>query len=273
MKITACPRCGSKKIFQGKLKEGILTGYTPTKYVCRNCGYQGSPLIFDKESEYKKFVSEIEDEDIKTDEEEISENDKKIMDDLKNIAEETEHYDEDRKILKSTASRLGVCLIVAGILITSVSLGMYLYQTGVLIIDGIILLAVGLIFSDEEKIKTNKYPRIAGSIFIITGAFFFLLFVMLLFFALNIDMFAIDERSTLLPVQGALINITIVIIIFSIIEIIGGIFSISKKRWEIAMLAGIIGTIIFPPLSTIPSLIGLILITYSRKAFKTNKSI
>ena len=55
MKITACPICGSRKIFQGRLKEGVLTGYT-SRYVCRKCGYQGSPIIFDSEKEYKKFT-------------------------------------------------------------------------------------------------------------------------------------------------------------------------------------------------------------------------
>ena len=54
MDIYTCPRCGSKKIFQGRLKEGVLTGYTD-RYVCRDCGYQGSPLIFDNIDEYNKF--------------------------------------------------------------------------------------------------------------------------------------------------------------------------------------------------------------------------
>ena len=59
MKITACPKCGSKNIFQGTMGDGVLTGYT-TKDVCRNCGYQGSPIIFDSEKEYKKFLAEFE---------------------------------------------------------------------------------------------------------------------------------------------------------------------------------------------------------------------
>jgi len=57
MSITACPNCGSKKIFQGRLKDGVLTGYSD-KYVCRDCGYQGSPLIFDNIDEYNKFQTE-----------------------------------------------------------------------------------------------------------------------------------------------------------------------------------------------------------------------
>jgi len=55
MEIIACPKCGSRRIFQGRLRDGLLTGYT-SKDVCRNCGYQGMPIIFDSESDYKKFL-------------------------------------------------------------------------------------------------------------------------------------------------------------------------------------------------------------------------
>ena len=55
MEIKACPNCGSRRIFQGRLGEGVLTGYT-SRNVCRNCGYQGMSIIFDSEKEYKKFL-------------------------------------------------------------------------------------------------------------------------------------------------------------------------------------------------------------------------
>ena len=55
MEIFACPKCGSRRIFQGRLGEGVLTGYT-SRNVCRDCGYQGMPIIFDSEKEYKKFL-------------------------------------------------------------------------------------------------------------------------------------------------------------------------------------------------------------------------
>jgi len=55
LEITACPKCGSRKIYQGNLGEGVLTGYT-SRNVCKDCGYQGMPLIFDSEVEYKKFL-------------------------------------------------------------------------------------------------------------------------------------------------------------------------------------------------------------------------
>jgi hypothetical protein len=55
MDIIACPNCGSRRIYQGTMGEGVLTGYT-TRSVCRNCGYQGMPIIFDSEIDYKKFI-------------------------------------------------------------------------------------------------------------------------------------------------------------------------------------------------------------------------
>ncbi len=58
MEITACPKCGSRKILQGRLKEGVLTGYT-TKDVCRECGYRGPPLIFDDIESYKNFLDSL----------------------------------------------------------------------------------------------------------------------------------------------------------------------------------------------------------------------
>jgi|GEM_PF-822704 len=56
MEIKACPRCGSTEIYQGTMGDGVLTGYT-SRQVCRNCGFQGMPLIFNSEEDYKKFLS------------------------------------------------------------------------------------------------------------------------------------------------------------------------------------------------------------------------
>ncbi len=55
MEIIACPNCGSRRIFQGRMGDGVLTGYT-SRNVCRNCGYQGMPIIFDSEIDYKNFL-------------------------------------------------------------------------------------------------------------------------------------------------------------------------------------------------------------------------
>jgi len=64
MEITACPKCGSKHIFQGTIQSGLPTGYT-SKYVCKECGYQGMPFIFNDDAEYKKFLSANQKEKLK----------------------------------------------------------------------------------------------------------------------------------------------------------------------------------------------------------------
>jgi len=56
MDIIACPNCGSRRIYQGTMGDGVLTGYT-SRNVCRDCGYQGMPLIFNTETDYKNFLS------------------------------------------------------------------------------------------------------------------------------------------------------------------------------------------------------------------------
>ena len=56
MTIYAFPHCGSRRIRQGALYVGALTG---AKEVCRNCHYQGMPLLFDTEEAYQQFLNEI----------------------------------------------------------------------------------------------------------------------------------------------------------------------------------------------------------------------
>jgi transcription elongation factor Elf1 len=59
MEITACPICGSRNIGIGTLGDGIISGLSSWKEVCRNCGYQGSSLVFDSETEYQKFLDAL----------------------------------------------------------------------------------------------------------------------------------------------------------------------------------------------------------------------
>ena len=59
MEITACPNCGRKNIGIGTLGDGILFGLSSWKEVCKDCGYQGATLLFDSETEYKKFVDAL----------------------------------------------------------------------------------------------------------------------------------------------------------------------------------------------------------------------
>jgi transcription elongation factor Elf1 len=59
MEITACPICGSKNIGIWTLGDGIISGLSSWNEVCKNCGYQGASLIFESESEYKKFLEAL----------------------------------------------------------------------------------------------------------------------------------------------------------------------------------------------------------------------
>ena len=62
MEITACPNCGSKNIGIGTLGDGIISGLSSWKEVCKDCGYQGASLLFDSEIEYKKFIDALSNE-------------------------------------------------------------------------------------------------------------------------------------------------------------------------------------------------------------------
>ena len=59
MKISACPKCGSKNISMGTMGSGVTFGITSWKEMCRECGYQGQLLVFDSEKEYKIFLEEL----------------------------------------------------------------------------------------------------------------------------------------------------------------------------------------------------------------------
>jgi transcription elongation factor Elf1 len=62
VEITACPKCGSKHIEIGTMGEGVTFGVTSWKMVCRDCGYQGQPLVFDSDSVYNEFLEKLENE-------------------------------------------------------------------------------------------------------------------------------------------------------------------------------------------------------------------
>ncbi len=52
MEITACPSCGSKNIFSYLTVIGM-------KYLCKDCGSQSAPFIFDSEEDYRVFLDEL----------------------------------------------------------------------------------------------------------------------------------------------------------------------------------------------------------------------
>lgn len=163
MSITACPNCGSKKIFQGRLKDGVLTGYSD-KYVCRDCGYQGSPLIFDSIEEYNKFqtekksdktIDEVVDNQTVDEEIKLSEKEKEVVGFLNEI-----DYDENdetaykKSFFKNSIVWLSIVIIVGGFWLTSRGGILFIYGTSLLFI-GIMLFVVGAILY-LFKVKFHK---------------------------------------------------------------------------------------------------------------------
>ena len=62
MKITACPLCGSKNVGVGGIRDGVHP-HEFLKQACKNCGWTGTPLEFDTETEYKHFLNDLINED------------------------------------------------------------------------------------------------------------------------------------------------------------------------------------------------------------------
>ena len=281
MQITACPRCGSTRIFQGRLKEGVLTGFFDS-YVCRDCGYHGAPIIFDDINNYKKFLKEIkQDKDInledKSDNSEISNlsnEEREIIDFLKEYEKDSDYKDKkiDKKITKNPVASLGFILFVMGILVTFINY----YYTIILIISGVLLYLIGFFGPSEEalqredyKEKMKKLPKIAGIILIINALVNGFLYLGMLFFVLMYDQF--NEIVLLIGKnQSFFIAILLIELIFCLLLLVGGIFALLRRRWVIAVLGSFFGLFLVPIfyIPYIVSFIGLVLIGYSRFIFE-----
>ena len=281
MQITACPRCGSTRIFQGRLKEGVLTGFFDS-YVCRDCGYHGAPIIFDDINNYKKFLKEIkQDKDInledKSDNSEISNlsnKEREIIDFLKEYEKDSDYKDKkiDKKITKNPVASLGFILFVMGILVTFINY----YYTIILIISGVLLYLIGFFGPSEEalqredyKEKMKKLPKIAGIILIINALVNGFLYLGMLFFVLMYDQF--NEIMLLIGKnQSFFIAILLIELIFCLLLLVGGIFALLRRRWGIAVLGSFFGLFLVPIfyIPYIVSFIGLVLIGYSRFIFE-----
>jgi transcription elongation factor Elf1 len=91
MEVTACPVCGSKNIGIGTLGDGIISGLSSWKEVCRNCGYQGPSVVFESEAAYNKFLEALARQKTKTGAD-IEKYDKENQGDTFN----DEHHEEDK---------------------------------------------------------------------------------------------------------------------------------------------------------------------------------
>ena len=73
MKIHACPRCGSQKIYIGTMDSGVTFGITSNNYTCKNCNYNGMPLIFNNKKNYTQFLKGFQKETETNNKEKIKE--------------------------------------------------------------------------------------------------------------------------------------------------------------------------------------------------------
>ncbi|MFH1102021.1 MAG: hypothetical protein V1726_08325 [Methanobacteriota archaeon] len=154
MEIHACPKCGSKNIQIGTLGSGVTYGITSWKSVCRNCGYQGEPLLFDSEENYDKFVQGLStkekpsQEDLAEQKEpqsteeddlvQLSEKDKNVVKCLHEIEEEPEQQIEKEKEKVFSEDKvwwpeIGLAMIIAIIITYLWFAGAYTYYNIILI--------------------------------------------------------------------------------------------------------------------------------------------
>ena len=127
MRITACPKCSSRKIFQGRLKDGVLTGYSD-RYVCRDCGYQGSPIIFDNIDEYNKFqIEKKSGKSLDRSQKNQTSNDKIILSDKEKEVVDylKESDDKSTSEIKTESSTFKIILTLSVVLIFSLIITLY----------------------------------------------------------------------------------------------------------------------------------------------------
>ena len=155
MSITACPKCGSRKIFQGRLKEGVLTGYTD-RYVCRDCGYQGSPLIFDSIDEYHKFqigkksdkpLDKLSEDQILGEDIDLSNKDREVLDFLNDLDENSTSE------IKTKSETLKIFISLSIVLIFSLIITLFYYPFNFFAV--LVVLILFIIFYIRYRNKIN----------------------------------------------------------------------------------------------------------------------
>ncbi len=59
--IKACMRCGCPRVGPASVSEGGVPGVFELEgqYVCKNCGYVGTPLVFTNVKEYEEYVESL----------------------------------------------------------------------------------------------------------------------------------------------------------------------------------------------------------------------
>ena len=131
--------------------------------------------------------------------------------------------------------------------------------------------------STKPSKNTSSYPLIAG-ILLIVGCV--LSMVAWIFFIMSIDISItsdvleqfqqIDSSFTIEDVKGFMTTCAIIGMVISVFPILGGILSIKRKLWGVALAGSIIGLTMFIPsiIGGVLSLVAMIMLIYSRKEFK-----
>ena len=122
------------------------------------------------------------------------------------------------------------------------------------------------------EIKTTWKPPVAGIINIIVGIFnllgIFVIIVILV--AISGGMLAISRVADLMPiwlsgfVEGVMIIIAFLLLIFSALPLIGGIYAVQRKNWGWALTGSIVAILS----STILGIASTVLVSLSKNEFE-----
>lgn len=125
-----------------------------------------------------------------------------------------------------------------------------------------------------EENKSSSKPLIAGILLIIACIISIIIWVPVMVIDVSMlesvvdisQMQEIDSSFTIQDFKNFMSTCALIGIVLSIFPLLGGILSIGKKLWGIALASSIIGLFTF--FGSIPALIAMILLIFSRKDFK-----
>ena len=131
----------------------------------------------------------------------------------------------------------------------------------------------------ERSSNRSSYPFIAGILLILAGMLSLISFI-ISYFTLNLE--TIESTGIISQFQQILPSITseqvlnyvqtcnIIFCVIAVFPILGGLLALKKKMWGISLAGSIIGlfSIGFLFTSSVLSLVGLILLIFSKKEFQ-----
>jgi len=127
----------------------------------------------------------------------------------------------------------------------------------------------------QDKEGGSSLPLIAGLLLIIAGVIGVLTWVSVLFIDPSMIESVLNAQGQTLPItadqlQSILMIYSIIGIVLSIVELLGGVMAIKRRLWVVAVVGGVLGLPVIGPLflSTILSFISFVLLILSKKEFK-----